>query len=278
MNDLSDEARALFQAARGAHEPTESERAQVHRATLTRVGALAAGVTLTRSAAASSKLALALKVGVGLVVAASIGGGGYLALRSLSEPPKSAASAVAHGSAPVRGVPSAAGPQASDPERDSGPPLIARAEPSGPVAKARGKSEVPSAHGSGTLSAERAPNPSRASFTTPAPSPTHELPASADTPESREPSDTTLSREAQGLAAVQRALRGSRAAEALALLDDQERQFPSGKLGQERQAARVIALCALGKVSAARSLAARFLAQQPNSPVAARLRNSCAGP
>jgi hypothetical protein len=86
-----------------------------------------------------------------------------------------------------------------------------------------------------------------------------------------------LTLEAQGLSTVQQALRDGRGADALALLDQQERTFRGGKLDMERQAARIIALCAVGRQAEARAFAARFLARAPNSFLVARLRNTCAG-
>jgi hypothetical protein len=88
----------------------------------------------------------------------------------------------------------------------------------------------------------------------------------------------TLSREARALADVQRALREGRSAEALALLERQSQQFQGGALGQEREAARVVGLCAAGRVAEAHVAAERFLAANPSSPVAARIRSSCAFP
>ena len=116
----------------------------------------------------------------------------------------------------------------------------------------------------------RRANPSRAALAT--------TPTPPEGPDAADHTGTTLSREAAGLAEVQRALREGRAAAALSLLDAQEPQFRAGKLQQERQAARVIALCAEGKSSEARALAERFLAEQPSSPLAARLRNTCFRP
>jgi hypothetical protein len=86
-----------------------------------------------------------------------------------------------------------------------------------------------------------------------------------------------LSLEARALSGVQRAVREGRSTEALALLDQQDRDFPQGELRQERVAARVVALCAAGKASEARALAASFLARAPRSPLAARMRTICAG-
>jgi hypothetical protein len=73
------------------------------------------------------------------------------------------------------------------------------------------------------------------------------------------------------------AMRGGQAARALALLDEHARRFPKGALGEERDAARVAALCALGRVAEARAAADRFLRASPVSPHAGRVRASCGG-
>ncbi len=78
--------------------------------------------------------------------------------------------------------------------------------------------------------------------------------------------------ETHGLVEVQRALREGRAASALTLLDAEDRQFRGGALATERRAARVFALSALGRLTEARSLAERFLASNPMSPLAERVR------
>jgi outer membrane protein assembly factor BamD (BamD/ComL family) len=71
------------------------------------------------------------------------------------------------------------------------------------------------------------------------------------------------------------ALRGGDAGQALALLDEHDRRFPGGALTEDCAAARVYALCALGRTDAARALASRFLSEHPVSPHAASVRNSC---
>ncbi len=53
---------------------------------------------------------------------------------------------------------------------------------------------------------------------------------------------------------------------AIALLDEHARRFPSGALGEERDATRVLALCALGRTGEARAPAARFFAAFPGGP------------
>jgi outer membrane protein assembly factor BamD (BamD/ComL family) len=66
-------------------------------------------------------------------------------------------------------------------------------------------------------------------------------------------------------------------ARALALLDQHARTYPSGALGEERDAARVFALCAASRAAEARREADRFLATHPRSPLAPRVRASCGG-
>lgn len=87
----------------------------------------------------------------------------------------------------------------------------------------------------------------------------------------------SLQDETRALAAVQRALRDQQPDEALRLLEDQERSFQGGALAEERAAAHILALCAAGRLTEARAAAARFLTAHPDSPVAARVRASCAG-
>ncbi len=71
------------------------------------------------------------------------------------------------------------------------------------------------------------------------------------------------------------ALRGGDPGQALALLDEHDRRFPAGALAEDCAAARIYALCALGRTEPARSLASRFLSEHPVSPHAASVRNSC---
>jgi outer membrane protein assembly factor BamD (BamD/ComL family) len=73
------------------------------------------------------------------------------------------------------------------------------------------------------------------------------------------------------------AIRNGQAEHALALLDEHSRRFPRGALGEEREASRVTALCALGRVAEARAAADRFLRVSPLSPHAGRVRASCGG-
>jgi hypothetical protein len=83
---------------------------------------------------------------------------------------------------------------------------------------------------------------------------------------------------AQEVAILSRAsaeLRAGRPAAALKALDEHQREFPGGVLAQERTAARIQALCALGRKKEAESELARLTRTSPSSPHVARARKAC---
>jgi hypothetical protein len=71
-------------------------------------------------------------------------------------------------------------------------------------------------------------------------------------------------------------LRDGRAAQAIAALDAQSALYAGGALGEEREVARIEALCALGRADDAREAGTSFLSAHPRSILAARVRASCA--
>ncbi|MEO7109908.1 MAG: hypothetical protein ABI183_05680, partial [Polyangiaceae bacterium] len=75
---------------------------------------------------------------------------------------------------------------------------------------------------------------------------------------------------------AQQALQAEDANEALALLNEHARRFPNGALAEERDAARVLALCGAGRQEDAATAGAAFLSAHPDSPLATRVRSSCA--
>jgi hypothetical protein len=94
----------------------------------------------------------------------------------------------------------------------------------------------------------------------------------------REPASARLPKvelELSLLGDAQRALSSGDARRALRLLDTHAERFPRAALSEERDAARVSALCALGRRTEARALADDFLARSPASPLARRVRSAC---
>ena len=287
MNDLSDDAKALFDAARQAQEPTERDRELVRAALLLRIGGAAAtlGVAKTGTAAAlgqgtalasGGKVLLALKLVVGLTV---VGGISTVAYHSFApgsgatEAPSFArgASALATSSAPA--LASVSTPQlrrgAGQESNDLGSATTSVVEPPSTETKQSQRRPLARLETSEQTSVAAPEREHRSS-------PARAIPGAGAFPE--EPAKSSdLSLEARALSLVQRAVREGRSSEALTLLDQQERDFPQGELRQERVAARVVALCAAGRASEARALAASFLARAPRSPLAARMRTICAG-
>jgi hypothetical protein len=85
-----------------------------------------------------------------------------------------------------------------------------------------------------------------------------------------------LSSETQLLESVQRRLAAGDPLAALTLLDEHERHFGDGVLSDERRAARVVALCALGRSGEASVVLEELMRSAPRSPLIPRLLASCA--
>lgn len=85
----------------------------------------------------------------------------------------------------------------------------------------------------------------------------------------------SLDAELRLLAKTNEALRAGNAAQALALVNSHDKDFPDGALGPEFASQRVRCLAALGRRAEACQEARRFLAQNPNSPLALQVRSTC---
>lgn len=236
---LSDEARRIVEEARLAYGPSEEDRTRVAASLsvqLTATAAASAGITGTATAAAPATL-LAGKAAVGLAVLIAIGGAaaGFWWSRSERRPP--AASAVRPAS------------PAESPTRIAEPSVPAPLSPAGE----RGTQPPARLNRSRSAPAVRAP---------------------AVKPPMPEPGPNVAG-EIALLDEAQRALISGNPERALQLLDQHARAFPRGTLIEERTAARVIALCALGRATAARAESAAYLRRFPSSPLAERVRAAC---
>lgn len=113
---------------------------------------------------------------------------------------------------------------------------------------------------------------------TPAPPPTTE--AVVEAPESTvtraQRSADRLAEEVEILSRAGTALRSGRPSAALKALDEHQRRFPSGVLSQERSAARVQALCALGRTDDGLRELKRLERAAPGSPHVVRAQKACA--
>lgn len=89
------------------------------------------------------------------------------------------------------------------------------------------------------------------------------------------PKTTTLAAEMKLLAQANAATRGGDAAAALAKLEAHRREFPDGQLAPEREVARAIALCELGRREAARAVVDAFVRAHAGSPLRAKAEGVC---
>jgi hypothetical protein len=95
----------------------------------------------------------------------------------------------------------------------------------------------------------------------------------------RAPERFAPDRLAQEVAILSRAaseLHAGQAASALKAIDEHQSKFPNGLLTEERRAARVQALCALGRRAEADAELSRLTRAAPQSPHVARARQFCA--
>ncbi len=100
------------------------------------------------------------------------------------------------------------------------------------------------------------------------------------TPVTRVPAASTnksesLAEEVKLLVSVNSAIQSRDAEQAARLLRIYDQQFKKPQLREERAAAGVLALCAAGRIEAARAAAKRFQATWPRSPLTARVVDSC---
>lgn len=291
MNGLSPDARSLLRRVKPAHEPSPAERERVRVALAVR---LAAGTALSASTAAAGGSSAAaslnaLSVGKALLsglLLSSLGMGALTLARGGFEERRPAAVTAGERSANKAAEPpsvAARAPEASAntvevDERPAAPELYNRAvrrvespvtRTPAPVAVEPGapSAEPPSV----VASSSAAEPPSVAAFSAPAVA----SPSSAGVNPPRVPDAPALAAEARALADAQRALDQGSPGTALELLGEHERRFRGGLLGEERAAARVFALCAMGRHADAARERASFLAAAPQSPLAARVKAAC---
>ncbi len=270
MSELDPQAKDLIGLALEGEGPTSSERSRLRGVVLARVGAgVAVLSTVSGTAAATATgagstlaLGLAAKVVVAVALVGAVGAGGYAAVSiHRTKIASGAARPSGQATAPVIGAPAPAvslrppvGPGV-EPTRDS-PPVSEET----PAAAAPALLSLASAR---PVSTARAPSEIAAGSTPP--NRTAPLP------------DRSLDEETRALRSAFADLRDGHANRALAAIDAQESRFAGGALAEERAAARVVTLCALGRTDEARADASRFLGAHPHSLLAGRIIASCGG-
>lgn len=261
MSDLSTEDRALVDAGGRDDVPSSAARDRVRRKLAVRLGVgagLGVATAATKTAAATSAVtSLTMKIAIGVALLGALGAGGAALGIATRGGAVAAPTSLPSGTAPML---VAAGETAQVPVNAPPPPSVVTPSPvaSSPVAEAP----------VGTISAALRARPSVANDQT-TPSAASAVPTlSADALVE----ETRLLREANA------ATRAGDPVRALTLLEEHARRFPRGVLGEERDAERVLALCAAGRTAEARGAAQRFLGARPGSALAGRVRSSCGDP
>jgi hypothetical protein len=276
MKELSRGAREALEQGLAFDGPSDEQRARVKQRMLVALGggavalgsaATAAGAGSAAAAAGSATAAVgsataavgvvagatsakgllagSLWVWFGIGIAAGVGVSGAAAVVSTSSP-----SPIVERSTAVSTEGDARTPSGDRPALMGSIP-----EPASPVATAHEPVSTPSARPSTEATSDAVPASD---------------PSAAIAP-------STLHDEAALLQAAQRALAAQQPDQALAALGDHERRFPAGVLGEERQAAKILAYCAVGRVDEARALVRTFAHSSPRSVLIPRLTDSCAG-
>ncbi|HYQ46791.1 MAG TPA: hypothetical protein VER11_32700 [Polyangiaceae bacterium] len=245
MSDLSEGGKVLVKAGKLADRPSAADRQRVLLALQARLGdaALLAGSAAEASRVASSGAAAArskyVKWGSWVGSAMLVAGAASLAPRFTHRSEKIAPAA----SASVASAPRAS--TVAVPVDDAPQPAPA---PSVPVAAPE---------------ATRPVAPEGAN-------------RSADAPKSSSrPSRDGLAEEVALLSRAETELHAGRPAKALTALAEHQRKFPRGALAEERTAARIQALCALGRTDEANAQLRQLLHISPNSPLEERARQAC---
>jgi hypothetical protein len=289
MMELLPEDEALLARAREGLEPGPEDGARIKRGLFVRIAAAtavstAATTAVSRAAeaavstaalgSAASSVSVATGVikllSIGVLGAAVVGGGLVVAHRVVPHPAaRSEVTALAPASADSP-APRALAPAALAAKADEAPSPRTESAPL----------ETTSAVGEPKSVAPAAP---RGSSPVPAAASLEQHSASAGrdgvaaNPRASAPMTTgsPVELEADLLTRADSALKAGDANRALELVNQHASSFPGGVLVEEREAERIVVLCALGRSGEAETLAAEFLRERPRSPLAPRVRASC---
>jgi len=245
MSDLGPEARAILSAGRDGDDPSPEDRARLKRKLLAGLAAGAATTAGAAEAAGAAKSIAAAKATTALAWSSTV----WKAIAGIVVIGAVSGGIVVAGAEKGK-PPRLAMPVITQSIADRKPPLAAAPADAAPEETKR---EEPKAE----------PQAKRIAGNT------------APSAKTKEEDADTLLEETRQLREARRALKDGDADRALALLDDKTAANQGEKLGEERAAARVLALCKLGRVEEANAEAAKFLEKNPRSPLAARVRKAC---
>ena len=295
MTELSPDAKALLRKARAEFSPGENQLANVRSTLATQIAASQAelGATVPRSTGApaahgaGASWTAAHTIGTAVLIGA-LGAAGLAMWRARTS---SVAMTQVQSTSAVARPSLAKEPLAKAPFKDEKP--ADRATPSlagttGPSGAAPPPLAVPTAGGraqgrsrpktdlSHEISAEPLVTaPLGAAVTAPRSAQVTRPPTAPVTPPLA--AEDSLAEEVRLLRDARAALDRDEPARALVSLDAHASRFPRGTLYEERLATRVLAMCALGRIDAARLAAQELERAAPRSPHLGRVRASCIG-
>lgn len=272
MSELGPDAREILRNGRNGDDPSPADRTRIHAALMAAIAAGAVTTAANTASASTSSVAsdvgLSASVGTAKPVVTSLFGSvfakgilvAFLGAAGtgawLAWPAANSSSAPAVGSGlekPAKSLSTAV---------ELPPPMI-------PAENAEEKPMEPPAVASALVSPAK-PLPGRGAANAP-----KAAEENATEEKATQESTDSLLAETQRLREAHGALRGGDPEKALALLSEDAAETEGQKLREERAAARVFALCKLGRVDEANAEASAFVAQNPRSPLADRVRKAC---
>ncbi len=282
MNELSPEARRILGLARRGDELKDADRARLDHRVARRL-ALAAGVTgtaLGTAKVATGTAILSTMLGKGLItgtlVVAAVAGGWKATEHYVSQ--ERAVPGVAVSVVPTSNLtpkqPNMTGQLVAQPietEQLVAQPMLRLDEAvvTAPAAPRRDDGAVTASSVPRDVAATNQPQKIRSRADT-------KVQSGADDaePASDGPTDPLLA-EVAALREAQKAMSAGQPEQTLGLITEQDKRFAGGALAQERAAAKIFALCNLGRVAEARVGAAAFDRRWPRSPLISRVRRAC---
>jgi len=287
MDELGPDEQKWLDVLRVADEPTTQDRARVWGAVATitgagagaGAGAAAAGAggiaksgAVVKATSAATTLTFGWKVGLAVVAIGVAGAGAAIGFAGREAPEVAVTNTAAAQAHPAAAVVDER-PLASAPLPAEGAPLPAE----GASLSAEG-APLPADEGASLSADEGAASPAPAvrsnePITPPAPKATARVAA----PRPSQPRPADVEAELALLTQAQRALERGDANGALTALGRHGREHPHGALSVEREGLRAIASCEARRAEG-RALAHRFVAQNPTSPLVARVNRACLSP
>lgn len=283
--ELGTEARALLANARHSSDPSSSDRWAVRRAVakrIARVGAasaaLTAGVATTKAGATLAggfKFALLSQFGLATVAGATLASSAMFVHTSVMRTPVDPPALIVQA------------PRSHPTLRPSSPAAIVNTAPEPLPSTEDAEPNVDSSNADPPRQVdsepiERSSGALHESTSTSKPHSTADRRSASPITATREArqqgvisAPAGLRDEGRALAEVQHALSEHRGADALRLLELQSKRFADGSLVQERAAARIFALCELGRRGEARVAAEGFAQAWPDSPLLGRVLTTC---